>query len=33
VAEARSTFNVTQRQALLNQAQAIAYEEAPWIWL
>lgn len=33
VAEARSTFNDTQRQALLNQAQAIAYEEAPWIWL
>jgi len=33
VAEARSTFNDTQRQTLLNQAQAIAYEEAPWIWL
>ena len=33
VAEARSTFNDKQRQSLLNQAQAIAYEEAPWIWL
>lgn len=33
VAQARTTFNRDQRQALLNQAQAIAYEEAPWIWL
>jgi peptide/nickel transport system substrate-binding protein len=33
VTNARSTFNDTQRQALLDQAQAIAYEEAPWIWL
>ncbi len=33
VAEARTTFNATQRQTLLDQAQAIAYEEAPWIWL
>jgi peptide/nickel transport system substrate-binding protein len=33
VAEARSTFNNEQRQALLDQAQIIAYEEAPWIWL
>lgn len=31
--EARTTFNERQRQALLNQAQAIAYDEAPWIWL
>ncbi len=33
VAEARSTFNDAQHQALLNQAQAIAYEESPWLWL
>jgi peptide/nickel transport system substrate-binding protein len=33
VAEARASFNDTRRQALLNQAQTIAYEEAPWIWL
>jgi len=33
VAEARATFNDVRLQALLNQAQAIAYEEAPWIWL
>jgi len=33
VAEAYATFNESQRQALLEQAQAIAYEEAPWIWL
>ena len=31
--EARGTFNAQNRQNLLNQAQAIAYEEAPWIWL
>lgn len=33
VAEAGRTFNETQRQTLLNQAQEIAYEESPWIWL
>lgn len=33
VSEARSTFNDTQRQTLLNQAQTMAYEEAPWVWL
>jgi len=33
ITEARSTFNDAQRQTLLNQAQTIAYEEAPWIWL
>jgi len=33
VAQARATFSDTQRQELLNQAQAIAYEQAPWIWL
>jgi peptide/nickel transport system substrate-binding protein len=27
------TFNNTLRTSLLRQAQAIAYEEAPWIWL
>lgn len=31
--EARTTFNERHHQALLNQAQAIAYDEAPWIWL
>ena len=31
--EARKTFNEQQREALLNRAQEIAYEEAPWIWL
>jgi peptide/nickel transport system substrate-binding protein len=31
--EARTTFNERQRQTLLSQAQAIAYEEVPWIWL
>ncbi|MCB0179978.1 MAG: hypothetical protein KDI62_17225 [Anaerolineae bacterium] len=31
--EASTTFNDDQRQTLLNQAQDIAYEEAPWIWL
>ena len=33
VEEARRTFDPTKRQILLQQAQAIAYEEAPWIWL
>lgn len=33
VARARTTSNAGQRQALLNQAQSIAYEQAPWIWL
>jgi len=31
--EAASTFNENSRVRLLNEAQAIAYEEAPWIWL
>jgi peptide/nickel transport system substrate-binding protein len=31
--EAKGTFNERQRQTLLSQAQAIAYEETPWIWL
>ena len=31
--EAQKTFNEQQREALLNRAQEIAYEEAPWIWL
>ena len=31
--KADSTFNNNQQQILLNQAQSIAYEEAPWIWL
>lgn len=30
---ADQTFNETLRLNLLRQAQAIAYEEAPWIWL
>ena len=33
VREAGVTFNQTKRQSLLEQAQSIAYEEAPWIWL
>lgn len=33
VREAGTTFNQTKYQSLLEQAQAIAYEEAPWIWL
>lgn len=28
-----STFNESSRARLLNEAQAIAYDEAPWIWL
>jgi peptide/nickel transport system substrate-binding protein len=31
--KATATVNNTQRQPLLGQAQNIAYEEAPWIWL
>jgi peptide/nickel transport system substrate-binding protein len=31
--QAEETFNATLRSSLLQQAQAIAYEEAPWIWL
>ena len=31
--KARGTFNEQRRLRLLYQAQAIAYEEAPWIWL
>lgn len=30
---ARSTFNESPRSGLMNEAQAIAYEEAPWVWL
>jgi len=31
--EARGTFNAQLRQEVLNRAQAVAYDEAPWIWL
>jgi len=31
--EAKVTFNTERRQELLYQAQALAYDEAPWIWL
>jgi peptide/nickel transport system substrate-binding protein len=31
--QASSAFNENARSRLLNEAQAIAYEEAPWIWL
>jgi peptide/nickel transport system substrate-binding protein len=31
--QAEETFNQTLRLNLLHQAQAIAYEEAPWLWL
>jgi peptide/nickel transport system substrate-binding protein len=30
---ATNTFNEDSRTRLLNEAQAIAYDEAPWIWL
>lgn len=33
VVKVKSTFNDTQRQTLLDQAQGIAYEESPWLWL
>lgn len=31
--QAVNTFNENSRNRLLNQAQTIAYDEAPWIWL
>lgn len=31
--QATTTFNDSSRARLLNEAQSIAYEEAPWIWL
>jgi len=31
--EARGTFNAQLRQEVLNRAQAVAYDEAPWLWL
>ncbi len=33
LSRAEATFNETVRMNLLRQAQAVAYEEAPWIWL
>jgi peptide/nickel transport system substrate-binding protein len=33
IKKASGTFNEQRRLRLLHQAQAIAYEEAPWIWL
>lgn len=33
VRQAAGTFNEATRTRLLNEAQAIAYDEAPWIWL
>jgi peptide/nickel transport system substrate-binding protein len=33
LSQAEETFNQTLRSSILQQAQAIAYEEAPWIWL
>lgn len=33
LAKAKNTFNEQGRLRLLHQAQKIAYEEAPWIWL
>jgi peptide/nickel transport system substrate-binding protein len=33
VGEAEETFDRTLRLNLLHEAQAIAYDEAPWIWL
>ena len=30
---AASSFNEASRSRFLNEAQAIAYEEAPWVWL
>jgi len=33
LSQAEEEFNQTLRRNLLHQAQAIAYEEAPWIWL
>jgi peptide/nickel transport system substrate-binding protein len=31
--QAADTFNENSKSRLLNEAQAIAYDEAPWIWL
>lgn len=31
--QAANTFNENARARLLNEAQSIAYDEAPWIWL
>jgi len=31
--QALSTFSASSRARLLNEAQSIAYEESPWIWL
>jgi peptide/nickel transport system substrate-binding protein len=33
IGKAGNTFNQTLHLSLLRQAQAVAYEEAPWIWL
>ena len=33
VRRAQSTFNENARARLLNEAQSIGYEEAPWVWL
>lgn len=33
LAQATNTFNDNSRSRLLNEAQSIAYDEAPWIWL
>ncbi len=33
VEQAANTFNDTSQTRLLNEAQAIAYEEVPWLWL
>lgn len=33
VERARNSFNENARSGLLNEAQAIAYDQAPWIWL
>jgi peptide/nickel transport system substrate-binding protein len=33
LSQAEETFNQTLRLNLLHRAQAIAYEEAPWVWL
>jgi ABC-type transport system substrate-binding protein len=33
LSRAEETFSQTLRLHLLRQAQAVAYEEAPWIWL
>jgi peptide/nickel transport system substrate-binding protein len=33
VQRAQDTFNDSSRARILNEAQAVAYDEAPWIWL